>query len=50
MENKKPESLQIVSDLDEEFDSEFGNELGLKELAPPDLPREPVPEQHTSDN
>ena len=41
-ELKKAESLQIVSDLDEEFDSEFGNDLGLKELAPPDLPREPV--------
>ena len=41
-EFKKAESLQIVSDLDEEFDSEFGNDLGLKELAPPDLPREPV--------
>ena len=35
-------SLQIVSDLDEEFDSEFGNEIGLKELSLPDLPREPT--------
>ena len=35
-------SLQIVSDLDEEFESEFGNEIGLKELSLPDLPREPA--------
>ena len=41
MPKAKPESLQIVSDLDEEFESEIGNDVGLKDLALPDLPREP---------
>ena len=32
--------------MDEEFESELGNEVGLKELALPDLPREPGPVQN----
>ena len=35
-----------MSDLDEEFESELGNEVGLKDLALPDLPKEPATNQN----